>query len=1856
MATLSYWRHERPHAISLIMSISSAGSIDLGNGVDSRKIAYHLLVELLACVPMTRLLAICLSALLIHQDGSHQFAFPVQWIDTQNVLFDRERSISRLVELGPSNILVNMARRTKDAKFTFQDTLLGIERLFLASTQDSKLIQYQYSTDEQTTASETLVESQATSVSTPELTTSAPSQPPVDRKPSPSAPVANSIPDVPATALEIIQAIIGCKLRKSIPQVPSTKTIKDLAAGKSTLQNEFLADLSNEFGNTPDGAEDLPLNALAESFNSSPDHLGKTISTLISRWVSSTMPARFNLNSIREHLQRRWGLGPGRQTTVVLITMTKAVAESMGQFPSIDAAKELLDTVTSSYAKACGLNLQEQASTSTVPSADIVLDTATLDKLTHEQKRLAMVQHKALASYLGIETCAHRDPLSESDNIHQSRLNLWISEFNEDFERRIQPRFNRRHQRRFNFWWNQVRMDVIKSWISLLSGQVKGQPEVRADINMWRRIANRSNEETIDLVKRLIDHSDRTGEFHPRLFHLGERVKCLIASSASHPPRASFSLPLTKPRTIIGEDGSIRCTEVPRDGFSDYVSLLKSGRALQFASLKTRVAGHWKVKSRMTEEFFRVISRVLTYGISFAGKVALVTGAGPGSIGAELVKGLIMGGAAVIVTTSRAIADSQAYFRKMYAEFGSRGSELYLLPFNQGSMRDCAELIQYIYSPSGLAKNIDILIPFAAIPEKGIEVDGIGAESEFAHRAMLVNVLRLIGPHCSDEEFFYLFLPNHGTFGGDGLYSETKLGLESLLNRISSESWGKQVSLCGVVIGWTRGTGLMESNDTLAETIEAHGGLTFSQEEMPLNILSLLPPDVARTREPNQQFGRSGGNLQRLNGLESILKDARQSLRQRADIAKAIYEEDRRERSMATTETESEDGLHSKDRMSRCTLQMEFPRELDYHQDLEPLKHLTGMVDHSSTVVIVGFSELGPWGSSRTRFEMESQQQLSTEGYIELAWLMGLIKHVDINPPTGHYVGWVDAKSQERLSDGQVAQRFGDHIQQHCGIRIIEPEMAGGYDPHGKESLQEIAVEEDLPEFDATLATATAFKQKHGDYAVIRQLEEPDSFRVQIKAGARIMIPKKSPVPANYVAGQLPSGWTPARYGIPEDIVNQVDPVTLFALCCVSDAFLSAGIKNPMEIFHHIHVSEVGNFIGSSLGGTEKNREMFRDVYLDKTVPGDVLQETNLNTPAAWVNMLLLGSSGPIKTPILFSLERPRCVLLVVWITFHEDEAHAFTMMKATVDTEDQFAQGRTPAEMSRPTAESRGGFVEALGGGVQILCTAELAISMGLPIYAVVSGSAMAADKISRSVPAPGQGVLTFAREAPEALQSPLLNLEYRREKLNASISQLLSGSNDKKIGHDSDDETELLSPTLTPGFVSPSGSSGDSVPDSDSLESYQNSIDGFDLAKESTLPAQINALRRQWGNQFRQFCPTISPMRASLATWGLGIDDIGIVSLHGTSTKANDVNELDALNKQMDHLGRKGPPLLAMCQKSVTGHPKAPAAAWMLNGCLQAMNTGTVPGNFNCDNIDPALRDFPHILVTTETIHVPEINAFLLDSFGFGQKGAQMVGVAPKYLLGTLEKDVYQVYAEKCATRKRQANQAFAHAVMSDSLVKAQTQPPYEKRDESRVLLDPLARVSTNPTSKKIYFDPANLHGTQPVMVRPEQPPQDHITLPEPSPINDVPAAKISISDITGDVLRSLPQDVKIRSIGVDIEAVSTFDYDSNPLFIQRNFTPAEQAFAQACRDPHMALIGRWCAKEAVFKSLGVKSKGAGAPMKEIEVKSDRNGAPKVVLHGAALRTARQANISNVIVSLSYSEGNVIAVAVSLNTPESL
>jgi fatty acid synthase subunit alpha len=77
-------------------------------------------------------------------------------------------------------------------------------------------------------------------------------------------------------------------------------------------------------------------------------------------------------------------------------------------------------------------------------------------------------------------------------------------------------------------------------------------------------------------------------------------------------------------------------------------------------------------------------------------------------------------------------------------------------------------------------------------------------------------------------------------------------------------------------------------------------------------------------------------------------------------------------------------------------------------------------------------------------------------------------------------------------------------------------------------------------------------------------------------------------------------------------------------------------------------------------------------------------------------------------------------------------------------------------------------------------------------------------------------------------------------------------------------------------------------------------------------------------------------------------------------------------------------------VAQKSLTGHPKGAAAAWMFNGCVQAMQYGVVPGNTNLDTVDNGLQKYQHLVYPNRSIKVAKrMNAVMLKSFGFGQAG---------------------------------------------------------------------------------------------------------------------------------------------------------------------------------------------------------------------------------------------------------------------------
>jgi fatty acid synthase subunit alpha len=370
------------------------------------------------------------------------------------------------------------------------------------------------------------------------------------------------------------------------------------------------------------------------------------------------------------------------------------------------------------------------------------------------------------------------------------------------------------------------------------------------------------------------------------------------------------------------------------------------------------------------------------------------------------------------------------------------------------------------------------------------------------------------------------------------------------------------------------------------------------------------------------------------------------------------------------------------------------------------------------------------------------------------------------------------------------------------------------------------------------------------------------------------------------------------------------------------------------------------------------------------------------------------------------------------------------------------------------------------------------------------------------------------------------------------------------------------------------------DDFNESDYLQERANHIE---LEAQRQEKDALNSL----GNNFWKKDPQIAPLRGALATWGLTIDDLDVASFHGTSTVANDKNESDVICQQMRHLGRKkGNALLGIFQKYLTGHPKGAAGAWMFNGCLQVLNTGLVPGNRNADNIDKIMEKFDYIVYPSQSIQTDGIKAFSVTSFGFGQKGAQAIGIHPKYLFATLEQSQFAAYKQKVEARQKKAYRYFHDGLINNTMFRAKDKAPYEDDKMQEVFLNPRARVTIDKKTAT-YSYPKQLN----------------------TPKKDKKAEE------TMKMVESLTKATASANtkIGVDVEMLNAINIE-NDTFIERNFTESEIAYCRKAANPQASFTGKWSAKEAVFKSLGVKGKGAGAALKDIEIVNDETGAPTV------------------------------------------
>jgi len=97
----------------------------------------------------------------------------------------------------------------------------------------------------------------------------------------------------------------------------------------------------------------------------------------------------------------------------------------------------------------------------------------------------------------------------------------------------------------------------------------------------------------------------------------------------------------------------------------------------------------------------------------------------------------------------------------------------------------------------------------------------------------------------------------------------------------------------------------------------------------------------------------------------------------------------------------------------------------------------------------------------------------------------------------------------------------------------------------------------------------------------------------------------------------------------------------------------------------------------------------------------------------------------------------------------------------------------------------------------------------------------------------------------------------------------------------------------------------------------------------------------------------------------------------------------------------------------------------------------------------------------------------------------------------------------------------------------------------------------------------------------------------------------------------------------------------------FLNRVLTPAERAYVRG-RPETMA--GRWAAKEAVSKVLGLGVRGIG--WREIEIERLPTGQPSVRLHDRAARRAEQLGMGRIAVSISHEAEYAVAIAVGIRT----
>ena len=791
-----------------------------------------------------------------------------------------------------------------------------------------------------------------------------------------------------------------------------------------------------------------------------------------------------------------------------------------------------------------------------------------------------------------------------------------------------------------------------------------------------------------------------------------------------------------------------------------------------------RSATEGETKSILRDAFARVASEALEAVAAdknasrFANDIAIVTGVSPNSIAAQVVEGLLAGGATVVATSHSFKPSIKAWAKQAYREHATGSAKLWLVPANLSSYRDVDALVDWVgheqKKTSGATTTIlkpawepTLFFPFAAPPVHGTLADA-GDLFESQARLMLWGVERAIagfskiGEDTNVQHKLHVVLPgspNRGVFGGDGAYGEVKSAFDAIVNRARAErdAWAGRVTFAHPKIGWVRGTGLMGGNDPLVAVVERHGIHTYSTAQIAVRLLDLC------TAESRAAAVQHPLDVDLTGGLGSEPIDIK-ALR-----AEAMADAEAAESSASAPLAEGSSrgaGEGSGAAVAPATIKA-LPTPIIAKQapvDLADWQGVTARLEDE--IVIVSIGELGPWGSGRTRAEAElgihpdGTVDLSAGAVLELAWNMGLLTWQDSPKP-----GWYDTDGN-LVPEEDIAERYHDEVVARSGIRPFETGMGNDYKDGADEEEAEVYLDHDVTFSVPSEEVAREYVKLDEAHTSIAADAESGEWNVTRHAGSMIRVPRRATM-TRTVGGQFPTGFDPVKWGIPASMVGDVDKIALWNIVTTVDAYLSAGFT-PVEILQSIHPSLVASTQGTGFGGMMSMRKLYLDRFLNHEIPTDILQEALPNVVAAHVMQSYIGGYGDMIQPVsacataAVSLEegfdkirlgKADFVVTGAIDDIGVESVIGFGNMNATANANEMYGKGIDARFFSRANDRRRGGFVESQGGGTVLLTRGDIAARLGLPVAAVVGYVHSFADGAHTSIPAPGLGALAAAR-----------------------------------------------------------------------------------------------------------------------------------------------------------------------------------------------------------------------------------------------------------------------------------------------------------------------------------------------------------------------------------------------------------------------------------------------------------------------------------------------------------------------------